>query len=51
LVTAAALYQLGMDKDAAIELIRSVRSGMLRNPAQIVFLNAFKQRIEKQMLE
>lgn len=45
LIVVACLIVLGIEVDKSISIIRSVRSGMLRNPAQEVFLHALSSRL------
>eukprot|EP01129_Flabellula_baltica_P003748 TRINITY_DN13483_c0_g1_i1.p1 TRINITY_DN13483_c0_g1~~TRINITY_DN13483_c0_g1_i1.p1 ORF type:complete len:330 (+),score=35.05 TRINITY_DN13483_c0_g1_i1:100-990(+) len=44
LVTVALLMQLGMSQESATNLMRSIRSGMLRNPAQIQYLKSYQKK-------
>jgi len=46
LITVSCLFFLGVPIDQGISLLRSVRPGMLRNPAQEVFLHALSSRIQ-----
>jgi hypothetical protein len=34
-----------MEQDEAVQLMRDAREGMLRNPAQLLYLRAFKKTI------
>lgn len=45
LVVAATLVALGMEPGPATDLIRTVRPGMLYNPAQIVYLRLYQRTI------
>jgi len=42
LLAVATFIGLGLDVDAAIHLVRSVRSGMLQNPAHVVYVHSFE---------
>eukprot|EP01124_Arcella_intermedia_P032125 TRINITY_DN7429_c1_g1_i1.p1 TRINITY_DN7429_c1_g1~~TRINITY_DN7429_c1_g1_i1.p1 ORF type:complete len:470 (+),score=99.03 TRINITY_DN7429_c1_g1_i1:493-1902(+) len=46
LVVVACLMILGYPVDQSIQIIRTARSGMLRNPAQEVFLHALKSKLQ-----
>jgi len=39
----AAMMALCMDQDEGIRIIREVRPGMIYNPAQILYLHAYKK--------
>jgi len=47
LIVATSLLLLGIPLDQALNMIRSVRTGMLRNPAQEVFLKALAARLRE----
>jgi len=46
LIVGACIIILGYPSDQAIQLVRSARSGMLRNPAQEVFLRALQSKLQ-----
>lgn len=48
LIVAGCLIFIGHSSDEAIQIVRNARSGMLRNPAQEVFLHAFQSKIQEQ---
>jgi len=45
LIVVSCLIVLGVPVDQAVQILRTARPGMLRNPAQEVFLHAFKSRL------
>jgi len=47
LIVVTCLLLLGVPVDQGVTIIRSVRSGMLRNPAQEVFLHALSSRLKE----
>jgi len=48
LIVAASIILIGYSSDQAIQMVRTARTGMLRNPAQEVFLHALQNKIQSQ---
>lgn len=42
------MISLGMDQDEAIRIIREARPGMMYNPAQVLYLHAYKKYLTDQ---
>jgi len=47
-IVVATLVGLGKKVDNAIKVVRSTRSGTIRNPVQIAYLRSFKKSLEKE---
>jgi len=48
LIVAACIMIIGYISEQAIQMVRHARSGMLRNPAQEVFLHAFQSKLQSE---
>jgi len=48
LIVAACIMIIGYTSEQAIQMVRQARSGMLRNPAQEVFLHAFQSKLQSE---
>lgn len=47
LVAGATLMALGMEQDDAVQIMRDTREGMIQNPAQLLYLRAFKKAVQE----
>jgi len=43
LIVVSALVALGMEVNDAVQITRDARSGMIKNPAQLIYVRAFKK--------
>jgi len=48
LIVAACLILIGYNSDKAIEIVRKARTGMLRNPAQEIFLHTLESKLQSE---